>query len=172
MPSASPLLMGEDVCGKAHTWVGGDQPQAWPCWEDVPPPPEQGFQNPKAPRAFLVTCQEGHLWAWHPSPHRPAPGRLGVSAVRKQLPSKRPAEGVLHPGCAQWHVALHIAGKCISRESSPTQTSFTEHPQPQVLDVSTEMLLQGRGIIPGQEWRVTDTQAGARSAPHGTPALA
>lgn len=137
-----------------------------------PPPPEQGFQNPKAPRAFLVTGQEGHLWAWHPSPHRPAPGRLGVSAVRKQLPSKRPAEGVLHPGCAQWHVALHIAGKCISRESSPTQTSFTEHPQPQVLDVSTEMLLQGRGIIPGQEWRVTDTQAGARSAPHGTPALA
>lgn len=68
----------------------------------------------------------------------------------KQLPSGRPAEALVSPRHVLWRVALPIAGKCVSRESGPTQTSITGHPQPKVLDVSTEVLFQGR-------WRVTDT---------------
>lgn len=137
------------------------------------PPPQGGASRAPSSHSLSGRLPGEALVGLAPQPSLSSPRTPPVSALSgERLPSKRPAGGLLRPHCAQWHVALHVAGKCISRESSPNQTSSAEHPQPQVLDVSPEMLLQGRGIIPGQEWRVTNTQAGARRAPHGTPALA
>ena len=61
---------------------------------------------------------------------------LSVSAIRKTAPQQEACWGLVHVGCACWHLSLHLAGRCISRVSSLTQTFVLEHAQPQVLEVS------------------------------------